>query len=154
MSVLPEEEEELPTLPKGLAVIFEYLEKNATDGVWFGYAREISEALKLKLPKVYYTLNVLQVCGCIEKLKHGSGSNKSAYRLLKQPNYYDYNLVLDRQDLTNNLVVPSRQQRNADSINRLNARVARLEEQIGEILQWIRHSTSPEDVQDVNTLER
>ena len=144
--VNPEREvDKIKTLPESMVEIYNYMEKhgegrnmvvnlkNQIWHVWRGYASELAKHVDCSTATVNRHISTLTTLGCIEKIKQGSGTTPTLYRIIKQPAQTEYISLIDRSLLSNRLDIPSQAMRLRDDIIRLGNRVSKLEKDVARL---------------------
>lgn len=135
------------TLPKRLARIYLFLaenseivpwsavfEKHDEVRIWKGFGQSVADELDFNINAVYRYFHMLEVMGCIKKIRHGAATSPGIFQLLKEPKTSSYYDLKDRS-LTTGLTsyTPTQSTRLQDSVNRLYNRVTELEKRMERI---------------------
>src|SRR2546423_8469969 len=107
--------------------------KNQVWHIWRGYASELAKHVGCSTATVNRNISTLTTLGCIEKIKHGSGTTPNLYRVIKPPTHNEYISLMDRSLLSNRLDIPSQAMRLRDDLVNLSNRVASLEKAVARL---------------------
>lgn len=125
-------------LPNNMCLVYEYMDKHKSriitidQFIWRGFGKDIAEALDMQVGSVYNLIAKLVELGCISRIRHGGTNTPSLYKLIKEPDGFEYTL-LKEQAVGSRAKSPTKNERIQDSLNRLSNRVTELERQFKEL---------------------